>query len=139
MNFDLALRGAWTHGAGQRHPAGADLEVDRRGADAGQRGAGDLSPLPVARPSALRPWQEAQLARNSFLPSSTALGRQASVVASAGLGAKAAVHGAGEEQAEQQQDGDRGRVPAAGGQCVHGAFLSSVRVRSSDGEVGDVT
>ena len=36
---DLALRGAWSPGVRHRHPAGADLEVDRSGADVGQRRA----------------------------------------------------------------------------------------------------
>ena len=53
-------------------------------------GPATLSPLPVARPSAFRPWQEAQLARNRALPSSTVCAGRAFVVASAGLGANAA-------------------------------------------------
>ena len=48
------------------------------------------------------------------------------------LGREGGVGGAGQEQAEQEQDGDRGRVPAAGGQCVHGALLSSCGVGRSD-------
>ena len=84
---------------------------------------------PALVPWALRPWQVAQLARKSFLP---VLDRAsaAAVPASACLGAKRGVGDPGEDQAEQQEQGDRGGVSAAGGQGVHGAVLSSVAGRA---------
>ena len=79
----------------------------------------------LACPRRSRPWQVAQLARNSCLPCldvwSARLGRGVG-----GLGGeRRRTPPPVTSRPEQEQDGDRGRVPAAGGQCVHSAFLSS--------------
>ena len=116
VNLTGPLRGAWTVGPGQRHPAGAHLEVDRGGADADQGGPASCR---RCRGAALgvEAVAEAQFARNRAWPSlDDCAAESALVVASASLGATDGVHGAGEEQAEHEQDGDRRRVPAAGGQ-----------------------
>ena len=83
--LDAACAWPATPGVGQRHPAGADLEVDRGGADADQ-----ASGRPCV-PWALRPWQVAQLARKSFLPVGDRRRRWPSAPACAGSGATSGV------------------------------------------------
>ena len=112
---DLLLR-APAPGRSQRHTPGAHLEVHGGGADAGQARAG-LGALGAAGRGRSRSWRG-----RASCPSATC-------VAAAGGGVGRAwgrrrVGDAGDDQAEQQEQGDRGRVSAAGGQGVHGAVLS---------------
>ena len=89
MNW-TSLRGAWTPGFGIGIRPVPTWKSTAAAPTPASEGPAILSPLPVARPSAFRPWQVAQFARNRALPSSTDWAGSAFVVASAGSGATAA-------------------------------------------------
>ena len=106
----LLTRGAWTPGPASGIRPVPDLEVHRRRRRR-RRGSG----RPWC-PGPCRPWQVAQLARNSFSPSST--GGRGRWPAPGRLRREQRVGDPDEDQPEQQEDRDRGGVAAAGGQGV---------------------
>ena len=86
MNLTSPL-GAWTIGPASGIRPVPTWKSTAAAPTPASAGPAFLSPLPVARPSALRPWHEAQLARNRAWPSSTDWAESDWVVASASLGA----------------------------------------------------
>src|SRR5215203_880138 len=90
VNLISLFAGAWTSGRGNGIRPVPTWKSTAAAPTPASGGPAIWSPVPVARPSALRPWHVEQLARNSALPSSTDCTGSARVVASAGLGARAA-------------------------------------------------
>lgn len=113
--LDVLLAGRLHAGHRQRHPAGAHLEVDRRRADAGEAGAagGALGAEPVTGGAV---GLEELLALLDLVGADG--GGRGRLRCQGGIGRS------GHHEPCQEEEGDGGRVPAAGGQCVHSALLS---------------
>ena len=112
------LAGSLGAGLGHRHPAGADLEVDRRGADADERGAEVVA---VKRADALA--VEAVAARAAHEEQLAALldldGQGVGVLRLGG--GQRGVETTGGHQADQQQDESGQRAATVTGEATGGA------------------
>jgi len=106
VELDLVAAGGLNGRAGERHTAGADLEVDGCGAHAGQAGA-LFAALGVATVAGGAVGQEQLLAGSRLISGShSGLGR---------FGGQEGVEPSGDDEPQQQDEQNGGRMAAPGG------------------------